>query len=154
MLQVKPLNKLGFAVQFKLFQFVAAIQVTGPENNISSYSLFVSWIFNYAHIVEKISAIRFKSWNTISIALYTWDASAVVCIYIMVIGTKESCYLKSFIQCFGQLPVTFYLARKYEVQKIILVNLWACWAYSISCLRSDLCGPSEVWNSITYPGLT
>jgi hypothetical protein len=123
-LQVKPLNKLGFAVQFRLFQFVAAFQVTGPENNIC-YSLFVGWIFNYAHIVEKISAIRFKSWNTISIALYTWDASAVVCIYIMVIGTKESCYLKSFIQCFGQITVTFYLARKYKVQKIILVNLWA-----------------------------
>ena len=63
MLQVKPLNKLGFAVKFKLSQFVVAIQAIGPEKHISSYSLFVSWIFNYAHIVEKISANLFKYWK-------------------------------------------------------------------------------------------
>jgi hypothetical protein len=41
----------------------------------------------------------------------------------MVIVTVESCYLESFIQYFGQMAVTFYLARKYKVQNIILVNL-------------------------------
>lgn len=43
----------------------------------------------------------------------------------MVIVTEESCYLESFIQYFGQMTITFYLARKYKVQNIILVNLWA-----------------------------
>lgn len=46
--------------------------------------------------------------RNLSYSLYM--ACPVICMYIVLIGTKESCYLRSFIECFGQIATTFFLS--------------------------------------------